>query len=353
MSTPLGTTVAPSKPVNSAQPLGDGGGRCDDEVAAAQEAAEARAQVRVAHGARDEGRVGVGVQVVARVVGEDERDALAPRDGRGEPAALERVVDVDDVECLGEAACLRGEREREAPAGLAPRHAGGAHDVGLGVVVVAVAEREDEHLVAEVLEALLVQRDVVGHAADVRQVHVGEEPDAHACPSVERAAGLSRLSGSQSESARIGAGRRQSPPSRRIHCLYHSAARCRSPKGVILVALSLAIVGLPNVGKSTLFTALTRKAADAANYPFATIEPNVGLVTVPDSRLDALAEIVDPAAHHARGRRVRRRGRARQGRERGRGPRQPVPRQHPRDATRSARSSASSPTRTSSTSRAV
>ena len=57
------------------QPLGDGRGGRDDEVAAAQEAAKARAQVRVAHGARDEGRVGVGVQVVARVVGEDERDA--------------------------------------------------------------------------------------------------------------------------------------------------------------------------------------------------------------------------------------------------------------------------------------
>jgi GTP-binding protein YchF len=60
------------------------------------------------------------------------------------------------------------------------------------------------------------------------------------------------------------------------------------------VALSLGIVGLPNVGKSTLFTALTRKEADAANYPFATIEPNVGLVEVPDSRIDALAKIVDP-----------------------------------------------------------
>ncbi len=60
------------------------------------------------------------------------------------------------------------------------------------------------------------------------------------------------------------------------------------------MALSLGIVGLPNVGKSTLFTALTRKAADAANYPFATIEPNVGLVTVPDARLDALARIVNP-----------------------------------------------------------
>ncbi len=60
------------------------------------------------------------------------------------------------------------------------------------------------------------------------------------------------------------------------------------------MSLSLGIVGLPNVGKSTLFTALTRKAAVAANYPFATIEPNVGLVTVPDSRLEVLAKIVAP-----------------------------------------------------------
>jgi ribosome-binding ATPase len=60
------------------------------------------------------------------------------------------------------------------------------------------------------------------------------------------------------------------------------------------VALSLGIVGLPNVGKSTLFIALTRKEADASNYPFATIEPNVGLVEVPDSRIEELAEIVNP-----------------------------------------------------------
>jgi GTP-binding protein YchF len=60
------------------------------------------------------------------------------------------------------------------------------------------------------------------------------------------------------------------------------------------VALSIGIVGLPNVGKSTLFTALTKKQVDAANYPFATIEPNVGIVPVPDARLDRLAELVHP-----------------------------------------------------------
>ncbi|MBR3953845.1 MAG: redox-regulated ATPase YchF [Clostridia bacterium] len=58
--------------------------------------------------------------------------------------------------------------------------------------------------------------------------------------------------------------------------------------------MKLGIVGLPNVGKSTLFNALTNAGAQAANYAFCTIEPNVGIVPVPDSRLEALAKLYDP-----------------------------------------------------------
>ena len=59
----------------------------------------------------------------------------------------------------------------------------------------------------------------------------------------------------------------------------------------LVVSLSIGIVGLPNVGKSALFNALTKNDVLAAKYPFATIEPNVGVVGLPDERLDKLAEI--------------------------------------------------------------
>ena len=54
------------------------------------------------------------------------------------------------------------------------------------------------------------------------------------------------------------------------------------------------IVGLPNVGKSTLFNALTQADIESENYPFCTIEPNVGIVPISDNRLDKLSEIVNP-----------------------------------------------------------
>ena len=61
------------------------------------------------------------------------------------------------------------------------------------------------------------------------------------------------------------------------------------------MALNCGIVGLPNVGKSTIFSAVTSAPAEAANYPFCTIDPNIGMVAVPDKRLDKIVELIPPA----------------------------------------------------------
>lgn len=81
-------------------------------------------------------------------------------------------------------------------------------------------------------------------------------------------------------------------------CLFGYERIGGDPRGSVdspAVALTIGIVGLPNAGKSTLFNALTKNDVLAANYPFATIEPNVGVVGVPDDRLRPLAELFDSA----------------------------------------------------------
>ena len=69
------------------------------------------------------------------------------------------------------------------------------------------------------------------------------------------------------------------------------AAVSGKTEGALENKLKLGVVGLPNVGKSTLFNAITNAGAQAENYPFCTIEPNTGVVMVPDSRLNVLAEM--------------------------------------------------------------
>ncbi len=91
------------------------------------------------------------------------------------------------------------------------------------------------------------------------------------------------------------------------------------------------IVGLPNVGKSTLFNALTRAAIAAENYPFCTIDPNVGVVPLPDPRLDVIAAVVKPQAVLPTTMQfVDIAGSGRRGLQ-GRGPGQQISRQYPRD----------------------
>lgn len=77
------------------------------------------------------------------------------------------------------------------------------------------------------------------------------------------------------------------------------------------MALQCGIVGLPNVGKSTLFNCLSNAKAQSANFPFCTIEPNVGVITVPDERLNQTGRADQPATHrphYGRNRRYRRSG---------------------------------------------
>jgi len=65
------------------------------------------------------------------------------------------------------------------------------------------------------------------------------------------------------------------------------------------MSLKCGILGLPNVGKSTLFNSISTGKAEAANFPFCTIEPNLGIVNVPDKRLDTLSKLVNPKKNNS------------------------------------------------------
>ena len=97
------------------------------------------------------------------------------------------------------------------------------------------------------------------------------------------------------------------------------------------MAIKCGIVGLPNVGKSTLFNALTAAEIPAENYPFCTIEPNVGIVPVPDPRLGVISGYCQSAEDHSDDDGVRRHCRPGGRCVQRRGPGQPVSCQYPRD----------------------
>lgn len=98
------------------------------------------------------------------------------------------------------------------------------------------------------------------------------------------------------EAGHLGPAASRGSPSKILICI-HIALETGAPglqRTLLTMALNCGIVGLPNVGKSTIFNALTAAKAQAENYPFCTIDPNVGVVSVPDKRLDRIADIFKP-----------------------------------------------------------
>ena len=153
-------------------------------------------------------------------------------------------------------------------------------------------------------------------AIEVAEKLIDEQHGRRQAPRAGRAVRQGPARVGRAPPARLAAGCRKRPPP----ALFKESTS---------VALSIGIVGLPNVGKSTLFNALSAAGAQAANYPFCTIEPNVGVVPVPDERLDKLSALVKPLKKIPTSLEFVDIAGLVRGASQGRGPGQPVPRQHP------------------------
>ncbi len=128
---------------------------------------------------RQDRKIGLSVQVVAGVVGEYGGDAQRFAITQGQPAAQKRMMHVHDIHCLQQFLGSAVVTEGQIIAGVHQRQAGRADDARFVVMIILIAEGEDEDLMPRLFEIALVQLDVIRDPADVRLVDVCHHPDSH------------------------------------------------------------------------------------------------------------------------------------------------------------------------------